>query len=150
MATDGSRQSKLDRNDLLAEMESLLRTQANYVRGVCDGEAAKLQSSGFELNKVRERAGIPGIPIIKEARMTGHQGQVELRWTAEHGAKVYQVWMTESDPADSAKWVATAITSRVTYMVDGLQSYKAYWFAVSAIGAAGEGVKSDPTIARAA
>jgi len=35
-------------------------------------------------------------------------------------------------------------------MVTHLESYKAYWFCVSAIGTAGEGLQCDPAMGRAA
>ena len=41
-------------------------------------------------------------------------------------------------------------TTRITHLVDSLESFKAYWFCVSAIGTAGEGMQSDPAMGRAA
>lgn len=41
-------------------------------------------------------------------------------------------------------------TTRVRHSVTHLERFKAYWVSVSAIGAAGEGLMSDPAIARAA
>ena len=59
--------------------------------------------------------------------------------------------MTASDPtAAGAKWEAIGYTTRVRHMVDSLESYKGYWFCVSAIGTAGEGAQSDPALGRAA
>jgi hypothetical protein len=149
-ATDGSRLAKLERDAFKEGMSTLLRSQADYVRAICQGDASMLQSSGFELTKPRKRASIPGTAVIRTARMTGQQGQVQLRWNAQRGARVYQVWMTATDPTEHANWVATAITSRVSIMIEDLESFKAYWFAVSAIGTAGEGVMSDPILGRAA
>ena len=42
-ATNGSRQSKLQRNIELLESRAMLTAQADYVRGVCLGDAAKLE-----------------------------------------------------------------------------------------------------------
>ncbi|HMC97532.1 MAG TPA: fibronectin type III domain-containing protein, partial [Flavobacteriales bacterium] len=60
------------------------------------------------------------------------------------GAHGYQVWMTDKDPAVKASWVAIGYTTRVRHTVTDLESLKAYWFCVSAIGSAGEGAQSDP------
>ena len=38
---------------------------------------------------------------------------------------------------------------KVRHMVDGLVPYKAYWYCVSAVGALGEGGKSNPMLVRA-
>ena len=43
-----------------------------------------------------------------------------------------------------------AVTRMISFLIDHLEPDKAYWFGVSAIGSLGEGVKSDPIIARAA
>ena len=150
VATNGSRQSKLDRNKLEAEVRDMLRRQADYVRSVCLGDAALLASSGFELAKQREPIGIPGISKRMEARMTGLKGDLELRWATVHGAHGYQVWMTDQDPAINANWQAIGFTTRVRHLVTDLESYKAYWFCVSAIGVAGEGAQCDPAMGRAA
>ena len=58
--------------------------------------------------------------------------------------------MTEKDPAATASWTAIGFTTRVKHAVTDLESYKAYWFCVSAIGVAGEGAQSDPAMGRAA
>lgn len=149
-ATNGSRGSKLVRNQLALDVQDMLRTQADYVRSVCGGDAVKLESSGFELAKQREPIGIPGTAKDMLARFTNLKGQVELRWKSVYGAHGYQVWMTASDPAVNANWEAIGYTTRVKHLITDLESYKAYWFCVSAIGTAGEGAQSDPALGRAA
>ena len=52
--------------------------------------------------------------------------------------------MTDKDPAIEANWQAIGYTTRVRHTVRDLDSLKAYWFCVSAIGTAGEGAQSDP------
>lgn len=149
-ATNGSRASKLARNKVLGGCQVALRAQANYVRSVCNGDAAKLAGSGFELAKQRTPIGIPGMAQKMEARITGLQGQLELRWHRVHGAHGYQVWMTDQDPAVDKNWEAVGYTTRASHLVTDLETYKAYWFCVSAIGTAGEGAQSDPALGRAA
>ncbi len=149
-ATNGSRQSKLLRDDQVVVVQALLRAQADYVRSVCAGDRTKLESSGFELTRQREPIGIPGTPQRMEARFTGLKGEVKLRWHSVHGARGYQVWMTDQDPANGGKWQAIGYSTRVSHLITDLESYKAYFFCVSAIGAAGEGAQSDPALGRAA
>jgi hypothetical protein len=149
-ATNGSRQSKLVRNQLMAQLGDLLRTQSDYVRSVCGGDVVKLGSSGFELEKKREPIGIPGTAAFMEARLTNLRGELELRWKTVHGAHGYQVWMTTEDPSTSKNWQAIGYTTRVKHMVTDLESFKAYWFCVSAIGVAGEGEQCMPAMGRAA
>ena len=149
-ATNGSRQSKLKRDDVLRKAKALLDAQAGYVRGVCNGDATLLESSGFELAKQPTPTGVPGIPQFLEARVTDRRSELKLRWRRVHGARSYQVWMTDQDPTLEANWTAIGYTTRVSHLVEGLESFKPYWFCVSAIGTAGEGMQSDPAMGRAA
>jgi hypothetical protein len=149
-ATNGSREAKSQRNDVMRQGMALLSAQADYVRSECGGDRTKLLSSGFELAKQRTPVGIPGIPAHLVAKMTGRLGESELRWTKVHGAHGYQVWMTDKDPKVAGEWTAIGYTTRVRHMVTDLESYKAYWFCISAIGAAGESAQSDPALGRAA
>ena len=150
-ATFGSRQSKLLRNDAKNALSTLLRKQADYVRSICLGNATMLDSSGYPLAKTPEPVGVPGTTKELTARFTNLRGEVELRWRRVHGAHGYQVWMTSEDPAlPNAKWEAIAYRTQVSHLVTDLESFKAYWFCVSAIGTAGEGAQCDPAMGRAA
>lgn len=149
-ATDGSKQSRILRNNEVATAQAMLRTQADYVRMISAGDKAKLQSSGYDLVKDREPVGLPGTPIIRFARMTGKKGQVELRWTAQPGADSYHVRMTDKDPLIEANWQIVGVTTKSRHVVDNLESYKAHWFCISAIAAAGEGAQSEPAVGVAA
>lgn len=149
-ATGGSREAKSQRNDVVRQAKAQLSAQADYVRSECAGDRTKLLSSGFELAKQREPIGIPGIPAHLVARMTGRTGESDLRWASVHGARGYQVWMTDKDPETGSAWTAIGYTTRVRHLVTELESYKAYWFCISAIGAAGESAQSDPALGRAA
>lgn len=150
-ATDGSRAAKAHRDVLVAQVQDTLRITADYVRMVANGDLDKLTQSGFPIAKQRHPAGVIGTPLLTQARMTGQPGQVELYWTGVVHRRAYHVYVTEQDPSlPGAQWTLTGVTSKVRFMADSLEAYKAYWFCVSAIGALGEGLKSDPIIARAA
>lgn len=150
LATDGSKASKEARNAKAAEVKVALNTVADYVRMVAKGVAAILSTSGFELAKQRAPIGVPGTTKLLQARMTNQKGTLELRWSLVYGAHGYQVWMTASDPSIEANWQAIGYTTRGSHQVTDLESYKAYWFCVSAIGSAGEGLQCDPAMGRAA
>lgn len=60
------------------------------------------------------------------------------------------LWGRLKIAAPGASWEAIGYSTRVRHAVTGLESYKAYWFCVSAIAAAGEGAQSDPALGRAA
>jgi hypothetical protein len=143
-ATNGSLQSKLLRDKQMGVVNAQLRAQADYVRSVCAGDRVLLESSGYTLTKQRAPIGVPGVATKMEARMTGLKGELQLNWRSVYGAHGYQLWMTDKDPAIGGNWEAVGYTTRVRHLVTDLESYKAYWFCVSAIGTAGEGAQSDP------
>lgn len=150
-ATDGSKESRILRDDAVAATQAMLRIQADYVRTICAGDAAKLITSGFEMAKTPTPVGIPNAPLIKLVRMTGEKGQVTMRWTGSRGADTYNVLMTTNDPAtDSVKWEIVGSTTKTRFKKDGLLSLTRYWFAVRAVGSAGQSVMSDPAMGVAA
>ena len=66
------------------------------------------------------------------------------------GAHGYQVWMAEKDPAVDGSWTEIGYTTRVKHLVSDLESHKAYFFCVSAIGTAGEGAQCPVAMGEAA
>ena len=81
---------------------------------------------------------------------TGIAGQLRLRWRLVDGATGYHVWITDKDPELHNAWTSRTFTVRGNAVIDGLESFKAYWFCISAIGAVGEGAQCDPALGRAA
>lgn len=148
-ATNGSKEAMVVRDEEVARTRAMLRIQADYVRTVCAGDKAKLVTSGFELASTPEPVGLPGIPVIHYVRMTGEKGQVEVRWSKQR-AESYNVYRTQDDPKSGAKWTHVGTTTKTRCLVDELESYTPYWYAVRAIGAAGTSGMSDPAIGVAA
>lgn len=150
-AQEGSRQSKLHRDDLVAQARAHLRILADYVRMVAQGDATVLASSGFELAKAPGPPQPMGRPALRGARMTGRHGEVELRWSGVANRRTYHIYMTTQDPTEpNCVWTLTGITGKISHRVQGLEPYKGYWFCVSAVGALGEGRQSEPVLGRAA
>lgn len=144
-ATDGSKLAKLQRNQLQARAMDMLRAQANYVRAKAHGNAAILVSSGFELQRERQRIGLPDAPQLLPAKV--HQsGALKFRWNRVPGAKAYKVFFA---PEASATLELLTITTSASHVITGLDSFKLYRVQVSAIGVAGEGEKSQMVISRA-
>lgn len=144
-ATDGSRQSKYQRDDLVEKAKAVLRQTADYVRMVAQSKETILNASGFEMARIPQPIGRVSPPTIHEARMTGRAGEVTLRWSGVHGRRSYNIFVTQQDPGQNdAQWTLVAATGKVTYSVAGLAPFQRYWFAVSALGPQGESAKSDP------
>lgn len=149
-ATHGSLASRIHRDTLLLTAKTMLTSQANYVRAVSNGDVAMLESSGYDLAKVPERAGVPLAPDKITARATNIATEVEMRWPKREGALGYRVFRTDQPPTDATVWDYVDFTSRVSFKLRGLESFKPYWFSVTSIGAAGESDLSKAVMGRAA
>ena len=149
-ATNGSLASRIHRDKLLLSAKTMLTSQANYIRAVSNGDVEMLESSGFELAKVPERTGVPLAPDTITVRATNIATEVEMRWPKREGALGYRVFKTDQPPTDTTVWDYVDFTSRVSFKMRGLESFKPYWFSVTSIGAAGESDLSKATMGRAA
>ena len=145
-ATEGSRQSKFVRNDILVEAIDMLRTQANYVRTKANGTATILTSSGFDMQRERQRIGRPDAPRVSQAAYPS-SGTLKLRWNRVRGAKSYKVFLRQPG---SATTELVTVTTSASHIITGLVSFQPYFVQVSAIGAAGEGPMSQEYMGRAA
>jgi hypothetical protein len=149
-AIKGSEAARAARNAKMDQVKAALLATAEYVRMVSGGSAELLSLSGFELMKQRQPVGQVGTPLMRSAKVTGLEGELELIWSKVPGAYSYQGFQTESDPAaPGTVWVQVLTTTRVRFKIHGLTPYKAYWFAVQALGTDGPGAISDPILGRA-
>jgi hypothetical protein len=150
-ANKGSEIAREARSNKAEQVKTALSATADYVRMVAVGDGEILASSGFELVKQREPFGRVDAPLLKPVLMTGVVGEVELFWSKVNGAYSYQVFRTETDPAETEPvWLPVLSTTKTRSYVTGLTPFKAYWFSVQALGSAGTSVMSDPAIGRAA
>ncbi len=150
-ARDGSRQDKMQRDDQVKVVRELLRKQAAYVTLTANGDGTILESSGFELAKMPAPPEKVGQPMNVVAFPTNFANEVELRHKSVHGAHLYKVYQSSIDPSTGAPdWKLVLETTRNRNVITGLESYKPYWFCVSAMGVKGEGMKSDVVLGRAA
>ncbi|MBX2981679.1 MAG: fibronectin type III domain-containing protein [Flavobacteriales bacterium] len=127
-----------------ADVKSLLA----YVQATSGGDADKILSSGFELVKRSTPLGELNPPVNLQARFTTMEGRVSIVWQGEKGADTYLVFRSATN--DPFQWELIGTTTKRKFNAEKLKSGTQYWFAVSAVGAAGETSKSEPLLARAA
>ncbi len=150
-AHEGSRASKLQRDDQVQAVCAVLRRMADYVRMQAAGNAAMIESSGFGLAKKPAQPQVLPAPTIIGTRMTGRSGEMELRWSGVRNRRIYHIAICEQLPTnEGAEWRLAAVTGKVAHLMQGLEPYRAYWFRVTAVGAMGEGLPSEPVLGRAA
>lgn len=138
---DGSRQDRLDRDDHVKRVKTMLQKQGMYVVMVSEGNATVQQNSGFPASKVPGEAPMPGIPQNVKAAFTGKKGQIDVSWKAEAGAKFYRVQMT-TDQRGGNNWTEV-ISTRRSFSFHGLQSAITYYFRIIAVGSAGTSEPSE-------
>ncbi len=146
----GSQASKAVRNALTKEVRDVLTKTGNYVRTTANGDATILTTSGFEMSKTPVIVGIPAAPENLKVLMGPFSGQTDMRWKRVHGATGYNVLRSDVDPSVQPNWKVVGTTSKVRFVDSNLESFKAYWYTVRAIGFAGPGIPCAPLMGRAA
>lgn len=146
-ATFGSRQSKLLRNVLVTECRDVMTMQADYVRSTCLGDAAMLDSSGFQLARPRVPLPGPDAPPDLKVLRSAVAGVLKIRWKADRGALVYYVEMQDEG---STMWSRILTTSRVKHEITGLTTGKEYSFRVQVVTASGVSPMSEVVSQKAA
>ncbi|MCB9167801.1 MAG: fibronectin type III domain-containing protein [Flavobacteriales bacterium] len=147
---NGGRQDVLTRNLQVAAVQELVRQLAGYVQAQCGDDAGKIASTGFTTHRVPSPIGVLDAPGNLRAERGRLPGEVHLRWDGVYGRLMYRGFITSGDPKDESTWQELVQTSKNFHTVTGLDSDKAYYFRVQAIGAAGEGKMSDSATAKAA
>lgn len=131
-----------DRDIAETKLREAARQWAAYVQMVSDGDPDVISLSAFGIVKRGSPVGELPPPQKLQARLTNVEGRASLVWDREDGTDIHHVYMsTSSDPFN---WVLIGASTKSRFNVDSLEPGKFYWFAVSALGAAGESSKSEP------
>lgn len=124
-----------------------LKSWLAYVQMASGGDADKILKV-FELVQPGAPVGELAPPKNVNVRLTNHSGRVSLNWTREDGADMHHIFIsTKNEPFE---WVLLGATTKSRFNADNLKPGTFYWFAVTALGAAGESSKSEPALAMAA
>lgn len=130
-----------------ANVLGLLRELAWLVQDQAKGDKNAILSSGFGVRKKATPVGELPAPLSLNVRLTGVAGRVSLTWESVYGADLYHVYRS----ADGVKgWELCGVSTKGRRNIDGLISGQQYFFAVTAIGTAGESTFSDVAKAFAA
>lgn len=143
-AVDANRGRKeyMERDNADAALRLGVKQWAGYVQMVSGGDATTIKLSTFEVVKKGSPVGELPPPRSLGARLTNMTGRAALVWDREEGADTHHVYMSTSN--DPFNWELIGVTGKSRFNVDHLEPGKFYWFAVTAIGAAGESSKSEP------
>jgi len=134
-ARGGDEKMRFVRNDKKAEVIDLLTELAAYVTAICNGDPAKLVSSGFKLRKPR---GTTVLSPIKELIVSiDRAGEAITQIKRVAGAKAY-IHQYTTDPLTGENVWINQVTTDVNHTFSSLKSKEKYWFQVIAIGVNGQ------------
>lgn len=140
-ARGGDEEMRFIRKAKRAEVIALLSELVEYVTITCNGDPAKLVSSGFELNKAK---GTKAMSSIKELKVTiDRTGEAVTAVKKVAGAKAY-IHQYAPDPLTGDNVWVSKVTTNSSYTFTGLKSTVKYWFQVIAIGLSGQESASPP------
>ena len=145
---NGGRAEHQAKREALKVVKADIKSLAGYVQAASSGVADTILLSGFEVVKRGTPSGELVPPKKLTARMSTMEGRVSFAWEIQGRADAFNVFVSRSNSPFA--WELLGTTTKRRFNADGLESGSIYWFAVSAVGAAGETSKSDPLLTRAA
>ncbi len=145
---NGGKAEYQEKRETLKVVLGDIKSLAAYVQATSFGDKDMILASGFDVVRRGSLIGELAPPDKLVARFTNMEGRASLAWDGEDGTDMYHVFISRT--AEPFKWELIGATTKRRFNADSLEPATAYWFAVSAIGAAGESSKSEPLMARAA
>lgn len=118
------------------------------INGEAAGDMAKLLTCGLPLRRENTPIGELPPPVKLVNRLTSTTGRASLVWEGPAGSKMYNIYVSTSN--DPFQWEVIGATTKQRFNADSLEPGKFYWFAVAAVGTAGESSKSEPARVMAA
>ena len=131
-----------------ALVDELLAKLCDSINGIAAGNKAVLLTCGLPMR--REISPIGELfPVQNVAsRYTPMSGRVSLVFDGPDGARMYNVYRSTGN--DPFNWVLIGTTTKQRYHSDGNIPGSIIWFAITAVGTAGESSKSEPARTMAA
>lgn len=133
------------KNDIKAEVISIMDDLADYVTTTCNGDKTMLLSSGFDITGDKDLSQALQ-PIEKLVVVSDQSGQATTRVKRVAGARSYVHQYTPDPLSTDSVWVSETSTER-EHTFSHLKSVSRYWFRVIAIGKGNQTVHS-PLVAR--
>lgn len=130
------------------EVMGQLAKLCDAINGVAAGDKTLLLTCGLPLRRNGQPYGELPPPVKLVSRLTTTKDRAALLWNGPEGSRAFNVY--KSLASDPFKWELVGSTTKQRFNVDGLVAGTFYWFAVSALGTAGESSLSEPARVMAA
>jgi len=138
-ARSASKLATSTQKDKLTTLHGLLMQEASYVQTTSNGDATKIDSSGFTVRNTPSPIGVLPAPSDLELNANVNPGSMGLKWSPVPGAASYMIERAPDGPEPHA-FVGIASPTKTSAVVNSMTSGSRYWFRVAAVNAAGTGL----------
>ena len=139
---NGSKEDTVIKNNCRTALETLLKSEADYVQRISNGDEAIILSSGFDVNKKPGTVGQLAKPINLAVKPGENRGTLWISCDVVANASFYEFAYTETPVTADSVWVQKTTTKR-KLLLEGLTSGKQYTFKVAGAGSDPSRVWSD-------
>jgi len=139
---NGSKEDTVIKNNCRTALETLLKSEADYVQRISNGDEAIILSSGFDVNKKPGTVGQLAKPANLSLKPGGNRGTLLVSCDVVANASFYEFNYTEAPAATASLWTQKT-TTKHKIQIEGLTSGKQYIFRVAGAGSDPSRVWSD-------
>ncbi|NOQ30846.1 MAG: hypothetical protein GQ570_06960 [Helicobacteraceae bacterium] len=139
-AKDGTKEQTDIKNTKKKELANTLSKLAQFVNFSSDGDKAKLDSSGFELQSSKSSIGILPAPSELHVKDGANAGELVVSYSKVAKATSYRIIYTADNTQSDSKWLSRTSTT-TSLLISGLAEAHKYYFKVAALSS--EAMKND-------
>lgn len=139
---NGSKEDTVIKNNCRAALETMLKSEADYVQRISHGDEAIILSSGFDVNKKPGMVGQLSKPANVAIKPGGNRGTLLVSCDVVPNASFYEFSYTEAPVTADSLWIQKTSTKHKVQL-EGLSSGKQYTFRVAGAGSDPSRVWSD-------
>lgn len=140
-AKDGSKTKIAEAKTATTTLVQLITLLANYVQYQSKGDAMLIQSTGFAVRQINNKAH--EMPMVTDvvAAIGINDGELQLKWKRIPTCKMYLI---EQSADGNTNWTYASESPTRTTTLKGLPTATKLWLRIAAFGAKGKGPWSDP------
>jgi len=141
-AQNGSKEDTVIKNNCRTVLETILKSEADYVQRISNGDEAIILSSGFDVNRRPGTVGQLDKPTNLTLMPGNNHGTLWFSCDVVANASFYVIEYTEGPVTADSVWIQTT-TTKHKLLIEALTSGKQYFFRVAGGGSDPSRVWSD-------
>jgi hypothetical protein len=139
---NGSKEDTVIKNNCRSALETLLKSETDYVQRISNGDEAIILSSGFDVNKKPGTVGQLAKPANLVMKPGENRGTLWLSCDVVPNSSFYEFAYTEAPVTANSIWIQKT-TTKHKLLIEGLVSGKQYTSRVAGAGSDPSRVWSD-------